>query len=392
MLPPLKLRCIELGPQSSLQFDPGFSIGNTDSPFYNGQFFSDAEDVVVVTVNFRENIFGYPGTPNATQNLGLRDQRLAVEWVRANIEAFGGDCSRITIFGQSSGSVAIDYWSYAYAEDPIASGLISHSGNALSFPLNAPGVVTKNWYNVSAQLGCGSSGDTLECMRNKTWQDIKAAAATVPAGPGGSPLRSIPGFYPVVDGETVFANYTALSDAGKFARLPYLLGNNDNEQGYYALPAYAKGVNTTQAQGDAFLLSSFTCPNAFAAAARRNHGVPVWQFRYFGDWDNLRLYPTSGAYHGTDLEMIFGNSAQVSGIDPSAPEQQTTALMQRAWAAFAADPAHGLDRLGWPQFDPSSDSLIRLAYNNSPAPDFVSPGVYDAPCSTVALAGASTGG
>jgi carboxylesterase type B len=56
-----------------------------------------------VTVNYRLNIFGFPGAPGETQNLGLRDQRAAVEWLRDNISGFGGDPEKITISGQSSG-------------------------------------------------------------------------------------------------------------------------------------------------------------------------------------------------------------------------------------------------------------------------------------------------
>lgn len=368
----------------------GFTFGSTDTPFYDGQYLAETGDLVVITANYRTNIFGFPGVPNEVSNLGLRDQRLAVEWIQQNIVSFGGDAGKITIIGQSAGAVSADYWAYAYKDNPIVQSLISHSGNALSFPLNPEGVVTRNWYNVSAQVGCGSAGDVLACMRNVSWQSIKTAATKIPASPGGNPLRTTPGFYPVVDDEIVFSNYTALAEAGAFAKLPYLLGNNQNEQAYYALTAYARGVNTSQAQGDGFLLSSFTCPNTYVADLRRRYGVPVWLFRYFGDWDNLRLYPTSGAYHGVDLEMIFGNSAQVSGIEPSQPEQQLTALMQKAWSAFAHDPVHGLDKLNWPQFDQATDSLIRLGYNNSPMADFVSPSEYAAACSTIALAGAPT--
>jgi carboxylesterase type B len=57
----------------------GFTIGNTNSVFYNGRYFANAQDVIVVTVNYRLNIFGFPGAPGGTQNQGLRDQRAAVE-------------------------------------------------------------------------------------------------------------------------------------------------------------------------------------------------------------------------------------------------------------------------------------------------------------------------
>lgn len=338
-----------------------------------------------------------------------------MEWISDNIASFGGNSSKLAIFGQSFGGVAVDYWSFAYVDESIVSSFISHSGNALSFPLNAENLTTSNWYNVLAQLGGGSSGNATTCMREQKWTDIKTAAAKVSSASGGSPLRSVPPFYPSVDNVTVFSNYTALSDQGQFARLastkhlvehlklltdyqqPYLLGNNNHEQGCYVLPALAKDVNVTTAEEDTFLLSSFTFANEFEASNRRAYNVPVWQFRYFGDWKNLRLYNQdtlgegSGAYHGSDLEMIFGNDQQVSGIPLSAPEQETTALMQHAWAVFADDPVNGLTKFGWPEYDPDSDSLILLAYNNSAFAKFVGPSTCDSPCSTITLGAIQTG-
>ncbi|KAK5954473.1 hypothetical protein OHC33_004195 [Knufia fluminis] len=373
-----------------------FTIGNTNSPFYNGQYLANAQDVVVVTLNYRLNIFGFPGAPDLSeQNLGLRDQRLAVEWVRDDIAAFGGDPSKITIFGQSSGGVAVDWWSYAYQEDPIVHGHISHSGNAFSFPLNLPNVTLKNWYNVTAQLGCGSTGETLECMRQADWVAIKNATAKVRPSLGGSPLRSIPALYPVADNVTVFTDYLDRAQRGDFSKLPYLLGNNDYEQGYYKIPAYAAGTKATEAQGDQFLLESFTCPNAFEAQNRKEHGVPVWLFRYFCDLDNTWLYPDSEfspggsqAYHGSDLQMIFGASEDVSGLPTTEEQREVTGLMQKAWAAFAEDPAKGLESvMGWPKFDEEKESLILLARDNSVEAEIVLPSEYDAECDGVVLAG-----
>lgn len=128
----------------------------------------------------------------------------------------------------------------------------------------------------------------------------------------------------------------------------------------------------------------------FVAEQRRKYDVPVWQYLYFGDWENLRLYDGSGAYHGADLEMVFGNDDGVSGIPSSPAEDRMTRLMQHAWAAFAEDPTQGLHRLGWPQYDPDEDSLVRLAYKNRPRADIDSPSKYDAPCSTVQLGAYAT--
>ncbi|OHF04083.1 carboxylesterase [Colletotrichum orchidophilum] len=368
-----------------------FAVGNTNSPFYNGKYFADAQDVVVVTVNYRINIFGFPGAPGQPQNLGLRDQRVAVEWVRDNIAGFGGDPAKITIAGQSSGGVAVDYWSYAYVKSPIVNGLIAPSGNALSFPLNSPDVTARNWNTVVAAVNCTNTTDTMGCMRTRNWEDIKSATAAIRPTSSSSVLRAIPAFYPTVDNVTVFPDYVSMTESGKFAKLPILFGNNHNEDGYYRIPAYGNGVVPTPGQVESFLLESFTCPNSYQGQARLRHGVSAWIYRYFGDWDNTRLFPTSGAYHGVDLHMIFGASGDVSGIQPSDAQRRTTALMQSAWATFADDPVDGLSSvLGWPKFDPSETSLVLLAVQNDLEPHFVKPSLYDEPCSTITLGALGT--
>ncbi len=173
----------------------------------------------MVTLNFRINIFGFSGAPGVAQNVGLLDQRLGVEWVRDNIRGFGGDPSKIVIFGQSSGSVAVDYWSYAHTRDPIVSGFIEHSGNAFSFGDNSRELALQHWYNASNLVGCGSSGDVLPCMRSKSITELEAVTAKIKPPPSSNPARSEPIFQPTPDNRTVFENYTALSNSGNFAKL-----------------------------------------------------------------------------------------------------------------------------------------------------------------------------
>lgn len=315
----------------------------------------------MVTLNYRLNIFGFPGAPNETQNLGLLDQRLGVGWVRDNIQRFGGDPRKIVIFGQSSGSVSVDYWSYAYREDPIVSGLISHSANAFSFPINSRDLAERNWYNVSSSLGCGESGDVIACMRSRDFTDIKVATAKVKPPPGTSVARSQPVFQPTPDGNTVFDDYDTLLAGGKYTRLPYLAGENDNEAGYYKLPAFAQGRILSDKEWSDFNLEAFTCPTAKVADSHAKRGIPMWRFRYMADWDNLRLYPTSGAYHGSDVSMIFGSSVAVSGLPESGQQKKLQALMMKAWAAFGDDPVTGLQtKIGWPKYD--SNGMFILDY------------------------------
>ncbi|KAJ4337467.1 hypothetical protein N0V87_004613 [Didymella glomerata] len=364
-----------------------FAGSNTNSPFANGQHLANAEDLVVVSVNYRLNAFGFPGAPGADTNLGLRDQRLAVEWLRNNVAAFGGDPRRIVIAGQSSGGAAVDWWSYAYKQDPIAHGLISTSGNAFSFPMNPARKQRDNWFALATALGCGPTSDTLTCMRssNITTQAITAAVAKIAPSPGGSPVRSTPPFYPMVDNQTIFSDYLSLSSAGDFTRLPYLQGHNDYEQGYYVIPAFAQGRNVTAAQTAQFLLESFVCPVSYEARQRTKVGVPTWVYRYFGNWHDTRLYPTSGAYHGTELHMILGSSEDASGIPATQAQKDTSRLFQRAVAAFVADPVNGLSKIGWPQFDSVQKSWIEIAVGNEPAFTLADPAKYDKSCPWVVM-------
>ncbi|KAK4212669.1 cholinesterase precursor [Rhypophila decipiens] len=401
-----------------------FTIGNTNTPFYTGKYFAQSQDIVIVTVNYRLNIFGFPGGPDTTsQNLGLRDQRAAVEWIRDNIASFGGDPSKITISGQSSGGVSVDYWAYAYRHDPIVNGIIAHSGNAFSFPANSKSIQQSNWDAVVKAANCSRPSDStsaasqndsnqeeIKCMRSLPYQTILAATSALKPAKSSSILRSIPPFWPTPDSETVFSaqEYISLTGNRSFAKIPMLLGNTHNENGYYQIAAFAsQGILPTQAQIDSFILESFTCPVKFQAEGRRKFGVPAYMYRYFADWEILRLFEdtttgiTSGAYHGVDLHMLFGNGEEVSGLGGSPEEasrrRELTKLMQRAWFVFADDPLNGLRReFGWSGFSDKEGrtlrSLASLGQENRPDIRFEDPSVYDGDCGNVtmgALGGAS---
>jgi cholinesterase len=160
-----------------------------------------------------------------------------------------------------------------------------------------------------------------------------------------------------------------------------MLGNCENEAGYYKIAAYGRGVVLPDSAWAAFNDQDFTCATSLSASFRRAANIPTWRYRYFGDWDNLRLYPTSGAYHGSDLEMVFAASPDVSGLPDSADENAMQAIMQNAWAAFASDPNAGLRKqVGWPVYDGNANTLIALAQNNSPSAVFVDPKQYEGAC------------
>lgn len=398
-----------------------FSAGTSNTPFYHGKPLADAQDVVVVTFNFRMNIFGFPGAPELeVKNLALLDQRLVISWVRDNILAFGGDPSRITIAGQSSGSWAVNNWAYAFqdvgctplcplrapvsrlklvpifltlteysCQDPIVSGLVSHSGNVFSFDSNSAELAASNWYNVTRTLGCSASESTLKCMRspNITIDSILAAAARVPTTGAGS--RALPAFQITQDNRTVFprSEYVSRLASGNLAPIPSLLLQTDHESGFYRISALARGTVLPESNWTLFEEQTFTCPLAADARGRAQLGLTSYRARYMADWDSLRLFYqpdppfTSGAYHGSDINMVVGNTEGVSGIAPSAAEVKLTQTMQEAWAAFAADPADGLTSLkGWPKYQANSEVLILLGYNTTSAVELVDPMIYDYAC------------
>jgi len=112
----------------------GFSTGGMNVPAQiPTQWVQRTQDHIVMSFNYRVNIFGHPNAPGLEdQNVGLLDQRRAVEWARDNIAAFGGDPERIVIWGQSAGSISVDYYSFVYPEGPIAAGMSLDSGTAFS--------------------------------------------------------------------------------------------------------------------------------------------------------------------------------------------------------------------------------------------------------------------
>ncbi|KAL1614675.1 hypothetical protein SLS54_009548 [Diplodia seriata] len=368
-----------------------FTIGESHTPFFAGGPLSASQRLVVVTLNYRVGIFGFPASPAAPKNLAFRDQRLGVEWVRDNAAAFGGDAGRIVVAGQSAGGAAVDYWTYAWRgeEEAVVAGVVAHSGNAWSFPRNGGEEAAGRWWNVTEAVGCGGEGEeeakVLACMRGVDVEKVKAGVAAIRLPPVNGQGRSEAVFQPTVDGETVFdlEAMEAMTERGEFARVPYLVGNTHFEAGYYRWAAYGAGSILTDAQWDAFNLATFTCPSTYGAAARARFGVPSWLFRYGADWDNLRLYPNSSAYHGSDMHALFGNSELVTGIPDEERQKRLTDVVMGAWAAFARDPWRGLEELGWGQY--ANDTLVELGFNKSAVPSFVSPMKYAAECASLNL-------
>ncbi|KAE8151566.1 Carboxylesterase [Aspergillus avenaceus] len=130
-----------------------FTQGGSAIAYYDGNnIVEDKDGVIVVTFNYRLSVFGFPNAPglkDGQQNVVLLDQRLAVEWVHRNIAQFGGDPSRIMLFGQSAGAASTDMYSYAYPNDPIVHAIGILSGAAPLITNNDQ--MHQNWQNLSVK-------------------------------------------------------------------------------------------------------------------------------------------------------------------------------------------------------------------------------------------------
>ncbi|KAF4614294.1 hypothetical protein G7Y89_g15443 [Cudoniella acicularis] len=353
----------------------GFNSGASSYAGYNGANIVAQEDVIVVSFNYRLSILGFPGSPATTNNLAFLDQRLAVEWVRDNIANFGGDPSRITLFGQSAGAFSVDAYSYAWTSDPIAAGFISESGTVFSWGLpDTKAEAAAAWYNVSAAVGCGNSSSdaatVLACMRSTSYTTIMNA---IP--PANGVQSEILGYFgPTVDETVVFSNYSSKTPA----KVPMIIGNNDYEGGLFRTEFAVEGEIFPDIFWDDFNLQEFTCPAGIRANASVSASNPTWRYRYFGVFPDTAISSEAGAYHSAELPILFDTA-------PSSPPATTEEIaignyMRGAWAAFAKDPVNGLTTYGWPSYSASNDSLIRLAYNNLTGTNAVNPSVYDANC------------
>jgi len=338
----------------------GFGSGKSSTPIYNGARLADEHDVVVVSVNYRVNIYGFPRAPFLPdRNPGFLDQRLGIEWARDNIAQFGGDPKRMILFGQSAGGASVDMYSFAYPQDPIVYGLISESGVG-SNPSGPPANTSAGWWESSRSLGCGgieAGQATLPCVRTKTWQQVtdtvprRGVTANIGAG----------GFGPTIDNRTVFPDYANRRAQGKFAKIPMLVGNTNYEKGFYenlakqrgeTLPA---GYRPPERDG---------CLTHLAALSYSQAGVPAWRYLYAGTWGNDTA---PGAGHGAEIALVFGTIDHPSRRQSTPEEAKLSLKLRQAWTSFAKDPVLGLEKLGWPLYNAKSSDpkLVLLGGKNS---------------------------
>jgi acetylcholinesterase len=333
----------------------GMVTGGVDIPVQlPAQWVSRSQSHIVVTINYRVNIMGFPNAAALeTQNLGLRDQRAAVEWVQANIAAFGGDPAAITLWGQSAGSRSADFYSFAWHDDPIARGFFMQSGTVLSSKVIFDSAGT-NFTFVARNLGCDHPKNKtaeLACMRQVPVSEIENFvgqyqdnSTTV------NPRQPAIAFTPIVDEDVVFSNYTERYQAGQVAKRPVILSNTANE--YSSLAPYPVNNLTAGPNPQAVLKGTLNtvCGISNSSLYRNELDISVYRYVYGGNFSNINPLWWMGAYHASDLAMMFGTYGIRAGAS-SQLEIETSAAMQDHVLAFVKDPVNGPRTVGWMPYD-----------------------------------------
>lgn len=210
----------------------GFIAGDGSEPRYDGQSVAE-HGIVTVTANYRLGVFGFLAHPeltaesphHASGNYGLLDQVAALSWVRNNIAAFGGDPERITIAGESAGSISVSALMASPLSRDMIAGAIGESGSILETLAPAPLETAEALgRRIAAGLGIGEA-PSLEQLRAMPAQQLMETARDA----------GFQWFSPTLDGYFFPQPPEAIFTAGEQAKVPLLAGVNSQEMGFAAL-------------------------------------------------------------------------------------------------------------------------------------------------------------
>lgn len=366
-----------------------FVRGTASRPTYDRGALALLGDVVVVAVEYRLGALGFLyieglGGDDAAfdANVGIRDQLKALEWVREEIAAFGGDADNVTAFGHSAGAVGLGATLGLPAAERSYRRAILQSGPPTAISPEAAAPVA-----AAILAHVGLTAKTAERLRDLPVETILAAHPAAWASSGSRPL-GIP-FAPVIDGELIrqhpldaLAAGTArdvdvvagttvdemrpylvlepdllsLDDAGLRRRCERIVPRRTTDEADYVIGEYRRARNERDAstapcdlwlaiQADRFVRYG----SIKTAELQSEHGAAA--FAYLFAWESPFMNGMLGSFHELDLQFLFGSLDDpiTMALTGDRPERESFARrLQRAWTAFARD---GEPSPSWPRYD-----------------------------------------
>jgi para-nitrobenzyl esterase len=364
---------------------------NASETWYDGSAFA-RQGVVVVTVNYRVGIDGFMWVEGMPPNRGFLDQVAALQWVKENVAAFGGDASNITLAGQSAGAQSV----MALMGMPAAKGLFNKA-IAQSPPQNhfTPEQARRVAAATAAEL---KVEPTAQALASAPIAAVIAATERMVADLRNrakwGPIGGQPPFLPVVDGMVV--TNPPLAALTRHARrdVPLLIGSTDDEARLYLVPGGAidripapafasaiKGANLPERAAQVYakswanaspgdMLAAFESDSTFRMPAQRyadnrvTAGAPVWNYHFA--WQSPGFGGRLGAGHVVDVPYVFNTltSQQAGPFLGGAGHQPLADTMFGHWLRFVktGDP-------GWARYELAKRPTMRFDVSSSVVSD-----------------------
>ena len=372
-------------------------FGASHDPTTDGEKLASTHGVIIVNINYRLGILGYMAHPQLTEeseynssgNYGLMDQITALEWIKENIDSFGGNPYNITIFGQSAGGQAVlSLMSTTYGSGLFQKAIAQspwdadHHHRRLKDKFGPLESAESIGETIAEKLGITDSETTLEQLREKSPEELMEAAKKIDlAGRVFAPFVDgyILEYHPFRIFENNLQNKASLiigltADEGDiFLTQKYFDSAAEYEQFINAaygkvasefLELYPAQASVEDRRAEMIKLFSdrhFLLPTLLAAEANtKSSDTWLYYFKYvkpqFTPKALKEQNTTIGAFHCADIDMIFGNSEQLNTDEKDISEQMMT-----YWANFAkkGNP-NGEGLVTWDPFNNTPQSYLEI--------------------------------
>lgn len=386
-----------------------FIAGSASKPLYDGRFISNFTRTVVVSVEYRLGAFGFlvsgkdPHT-SAAGNYGILDQQAALLWVQRNIAVFGGDPSKVTIFGESAGAQSVSLHLMIQSSKPLFQQAVLQS-LPFSIPLKTRHDALRLGKDFAKKTNCSVSD--IVCLLSLTPQAVLAAQMKT-SSKIVNPFRFLEVFEtwgPYIDGELIKEQAVIAFLKGHWQKeKPVLLGTTSEEGVLFVYGVFNKPVSALEStvyitaifkQHTLRILHKylplyrdadrrdmlaqivtdfvFLCPSRRSARAGTATGSQVWMYVFdhvVSDhrvWSGL-TFCYQHACHSAELPFLF-DSASVANFTLSPPEKLLSNRMLCYWGAFAhtGDPSSRVQQTTfcreqrlpvWPRYSDTSGWLV----------------------------------